>query len=55
MRKTQVTFADNPQMKIIGLQQQKHGYQNHTCSDKASKDTVVYRTWHSKDGESSLI
>ena len=44
MRNTQVTFADIPQVKIIGLQQQKHGYQNHTCSDKASKNTVVYRT-----------
>ena len=39
----QVTFAENPQMKIKSLKKQKHGYLIHMSSYKAIKGTIVNR------------
>ena len=43
MCKTQVTYVENPQMKINSLEKQKYGYLIHTRSDKPFKGTIVNR------------
>ena len=51
--KQEVTFAENPQMKINSLKKQKHGYLIHTWSDKAFKGIVVNRALPSLLGGSA--
>ena len=41
VRNSQVTFVENPQMKLNRLKKQNHGYSIHTWSDKAFKGTLV--------------
>ena len=48
-------FTEKPQIKIICLKKQKHGYLNHTLSDKAFRSTLVNRALPSLHGWSLKI